>query len=295
MSPCHSAGTQLPTHRRPVYRAALGRLTAADQAAQGSGLVLSTSRKRTAVGHLNLPEALRLTLPRPTRRERNNAACCFAAEASRATGRTDPCAIPQTSRRLKLQASSMSRGRIPPRAKASGLPSRRTREALCGLTLSARQARFCSRVCNLAHSPKTYLTGPAHPQWKGDAARTETKHQRARKRYSLADCESCGGAAADRHHRDGDPGNNAPHTIQALCRRCHMRLDGRLARFVAAGKATRRCAMPAQPCDNCQRLVRVRRRGLCGACNEYWRTHGCPRPKRLYQRPACQKQFTRIG
>jgi hypothetical protein len=51
-------------------RGALGRLTAADQAAHTAGYVLSTGRKRIAVGHLSLQGALRLSLPRPTRRER---------------------------------------------------------------------------------------------------------------------------------------------------------------------------------------------------------------------------------
>lgn len=71
-----------------------------------------------------------------------------------------------------------------------------------------------------------------HPAWRGDVARDETKRARAQRAYSLAACESCGKKATDRHHIDGDPGNNAPENVARLCRRCHMMTDGRLEIFL---------------------------------------------------------------
>jgi 5-methylcytosine-specific restriction endonuclease McrA len=46
-------------------------------------------------------------------------------------------------------------------------------------------------------------------------------------------CEECGhvhdpasGYTLTAHHRDGDPRNNAPENLQALCQRCHLRIHG---------------------------------------------------------------------
>lgn len=130
MSPCHSSGTQLPVHRRPVYRAALGGLTAfrPEGASRRACLIHQPGGDCSRSPWPAKLLAETPALPGKTREE-NNAACWKPAEASQATGRTDLCAIPQPSRRLEIQASSLSEGRIPPPAEARGSPSRRTREA----------------------------------------------------------------------------------------------------------------------------------------------------------------------
>lgn len=48
-----------------------------------------------------------------------------------------------------------------------------------------------------------------------------------------AECEAV--PASERHHWDGDPFNNEPVNVVPLCHRCHMRLDGRLAKMGTLG------------------------------------------------------------
>lgn len=102
----------------------------------------------------------------------------------------------------------------------------------CGVEFKRKQrtkvARYCSRKCI------QYPTGEQHHAWRGDAAATQTKRYRAVRRYRLGSCEKCGKPATDRHHKDGDTGNNARSNIALLCRRCHMIEDGRLEQFRAA-------------------------------------------------------------
>lgn len=62
--------------------------------------------------------------------------------------------------------------------------------------------------------------------------------KRALKLYpNIGPCDRCNNPRAERHHRDGNTHNNTPDNIQALCRRCHMEADGRLAEFAARGAA----------------------------------------------------------
>lgn len=118
--------------------------------------------------------------------------------------------------------------------------------------------------------------GERHPAWKGDAATTTTKRERAQRRYQLGQCERCLKPATDRHHRDGDTGNNAPSNVELLCRRCHMIVDGRLS----ALRNRPRRRLPPRACRVCQRLEPPRRmwRDRCHRCHEYWRRHGVDRP-----------------
>lgn len=97
-----------------------------------------------------------------------------------------------------------------------------------------RQAHLCRR-CWFATREPVRLFGPEHPHWKGDDAHIVTKRQRAQRAYPLAGCEfeGCECPATDRHHVDGDPGNNRPENVQRLCRRHHMLVDGRLAKLAA--------------------------------------------------------------
>jgi 5-methylcytosine-specific restriction endonuclease McrA len=117
--------------------------------------------------------------------------------------------------------------------------------------------------------------GPDHPAWKGDDASTSTKRDRARRRFALGLCEECGAPAMDRHHKDGDTGNNVPSNIAILCRSCHMKADGRLdaLRSMAIENAAR-LVKPERPCIICNRMTKLVRKGRCPACNQYLRNHG---------------------
>jgi hypothetical protein len=121
----------------------------------------------------------------------------------------------------------------------------------------ARHARECRRCSTIAR-------GEAHVAWKGADANDTTKRSRADNVRRSGPCEECGSPGVDRHHRDGDPGNNEASNIALLCRRCHMLADGRLQRLAAAPRPIK----PAQPCNECGRLYKPLRRGLCHACNE---------------------------
>ena len=70
-----------------------------------------------------------------------------------------------------------------------------------------------------------------NPMWRGDAAMPSTKRERARRLFGLSgtcEAEGCTKPAVDRHHIDGDTGNNDRSNIRLLCRRHHMVEDGRL-------------------------------------------------------------------
>lgn len=78
--------------------------------------------------------------------------------------------------------------------------------------------------------------GEKHPNWKGDNAQEQSKRRRARKLFPLPEkCESCEAKATQRHHKDGDPGNNVPSNIMFVCHRCHVLIDGRLKAFIEVG------------------------------------------------------------
>jgi hypothetical protein len=124
--------------------------------------------------------------------------------------------------------------------------------------------------------------GTDHHYWKGDGARDDVKHARARRLYRvLGSCERCGGKATERHHKDDDAGNNARSNIAFLCRRCHMAEDGRLDALRIAG---RREPDPPRACENCTRLYKPLRKGRCWPCYSYLQRHGqerAPIPTRL--------------
>jgi hypothetical protein len=122
------------------------------------------------------------------------------------------------------------------------------------------------------------VQGAAHYAWKGDSARVTTKRERAQRRYKLGACQGCGSKqATDRHHVDGNTGNNKRSNVRLLCRRCHMLEDGRLATLAALPKPRK---MPPRPCRICGRLALANKlnRGRCRRCAEYWRRNGTDRP-----------------
>lgn len=115
--------------------------------------------------------------------------------------------------------------------------------------------------------------GENHYAWRGDAAQDATKRCRARRYHELdGPCEICGEReATDRHHMDGDPGNNESWNIARLCRRCHMMVDGRLERNLAGGRVPK----PPKRCAECERLYKPLRRGLCSRCYDKRRRPRC--------------------
>ena len=99
--------------------------------------------------------------------------------------------------------------------------------------------------------PTPQPAGERHGHWKGAAALEGSKRVRAQRAYDLAGvtCEYSGGCskrAAERHHGDGDPGNNDRSNVAFLCRRHHMLIDGRLA----AGRRGTREHQPVR--SNCR-------------------------------------------
>ncbi len=80
--------------------------------------------------------------------------------------------------------------------------------------------------------------GPMNSNWDNftDSSNPDVGRKRARHRMILKACEKCGQPATDRHHKDGNTFNNEPANLMALCRRCHMLIDGRLTRHDKQGK-----------------------------------------------------------
>lgn len=87
-----------------------------------------------------------------------------------------------------------------------------------------RARRFCSMTCrNLAYAWGLVIaTGEAHHAWKGDAAKPGSGRDRARALYRDPNPCACGAPGEHRHHRDGDPLNNAPENVEWKCVACHL-------------------------------------------------------------------------
>jgi hypothetical protein len=111
-----------------------------------------------------------------------------------------------------------------------------------------------------------------HPLFKGDAALKTSKRMRAVRLYPvIGNCENCKTAkAVDRHHKDGNTGNNVRSNVAFLCRRCHMLEDGRLQALLSHKNPT----IPPTHCCNCKTLAKPLRRGRCHRCNEFFRRKG---------------------
>ncbi len=121
-------------------------------------------------------------------------------------------------------------------------------------------------------------SGSEHYAWKGDAASTKTKRCRAQRKYKLNKCERCNGKATDRHHKDGDTGNNDRSNLEFLCRRCHMEVDGRLEKLKTTGKQRGlKLAVAPKPCRICKKLAKPTRKGRCHRCDMYLRRTGAER------------------
>lgn len=138
------------------------------------------------------------------------------------------------------------------------------------------RCRSCEGKARIVEARSTRKWGEDHHAWKGDNARRETKHKRARRRYLLGPCEQCDKQGTERHHKDNDPGNNTKENVMIVCRRCHMIIDGRLAALPARYVKP---IEPPKPCLVCHQLSKPLRRGKCHACNEYYRRNHIERVK----------------
>jgi hypothetical protein len=69
-----------------------------------------------------------------------------------------------------------------------------------------------------------------HKNYLGDAACIRTGRTRAEHMFPVTEpCEGCGNPKTERHHIDGNTLNNDRSNISFLCRKCHMKEDGRYA------------------------------------------------------------------
>lgn len=80
----------------------------------------------------------------------------------------------------------------------------------------------------------------------------------------LGNCQRCDGKATERHHVDDNTANNSLENIRILCRRCHMIEDGRLDKLLMFSKT--RIKKPPTPCNECGRLYKPLRKGICSRC-----------------------------
>lgn len=111
-----------------------------------------------------------------------------------------------------------------------------------------------------------YRRGPTHYNWTGDAVSEKAGRKRALRAYpTIGPCEACGATKTERHHKDGNTANNAPDNIAALCRRCHMIADGRLADVTAQAVARLPCAIAAAAAEKRARTSCKRGHPLSGA------------------------------
>jgi hypothetical protein len=109
-----------------------------------------------------------------------------------------------------------------------------------------------------------------NPTWRGDAADPDTGRDRARRWFPLPTvcCECEVAPATERHHLDGNPLNNT-NNVLPVCRRCHMRLDGRLDHIQALGRY-RSKTKPPVICTDCDQDRRHYARGRCQGCYQRW-------------------------
>jgi hypothetical protein len=87
------------------------------------------------------------------------------------------------------------------------------------------------------HIAKRIKRGPDHHHWQGKRVSVRGGRARALRLYpDIGPCELCGNPRSERHHVDENTANNEPSNIAIICRRCHMRTDGRLKRLSEQGK-----------------------------------------------------------
>lgn len=98
-------------------------------------------------------------------------------------------------------------------------------------------------------------------------------------------CEHCGGQPIDWHRKEHEmkPYRRIARMAargqslvgiaeeirlcQALCRRCHMQIDGRLEVFLRIAKARKGKLQGLRQCSTCERSERYLRKGRCNRCD----------------------------
>lgn len=96
------------------------------------------------------------------------------------------------------------------------------------MTAKAR-AELCRAISPLGVA--AVARGEAHYAWKGNAAQRHTGRHRAQRLFAADTCERCSATASEavkihRHHKDGNPLNNARENVEILCEPCHIKAHG---------------------------------------------------------------------
>ncbi len=74
--------------------------------------------------------------------------------------------------------------------------------------------------------------GERNSQWKGELCDLISGRHRAARKFTINLCEKCLQKAIDRHHKDNNVRNNDRSNLLFLCRKCHMKVDGRLTKLI---------------------------------------------------------------
>lgn len=129
------------------------------------------------------------------------------------------------------------KGHNPKRGQSRGLEVQEKACVVCGETFRRtdphiirqsnqhwRQRRCCSHDCAVVERSQTQ-----RGQIRVEDATPQAGRKRARLMYpGPHECEHCG-APAERHHRDGNPLNNAAENVAFLCRKHHINEEDRMA------------------------------------------------------------------
>lgn len=96
------------------------------------------------------------------------------------------------------------------------------------------------------HIEKRKRFGAEHHGWKGNNITIASGRNRAERKFPSKPCQMCGKRRAERHHVDENTANNDPANVVFLCRKCHMKVDGRYDRFIELAKANQPFAVASR-------------------------------------------------
>ena len=121
------------------------------------------------------------------------------------------------------------------------------------------------------HVQKRTRRGASHYAWLGSKVSVKGGRSRALRLFKdVGPCVMCGAIRSERHHVDGNTANNEPANVVVVCRRCHMRADGRLDTFKKLAIAnqpkaaqarwvgrTNTCARSGDACPLCSKRLSI--------------------------------------